>query len=156
MRPQLLFDQTDLKDHRMTEISQLPKNPYSLGLLAHYLSKHPPFDTFEFGPSISTLLHQINNGTHLIASRNDAIVGYIGWLNTTDEIAKDWLENNGNLSHDPSGTSIAVTIFAADRQEDIMRIMRAAKRAKPGRSVYWKRYFQDGRDPAPRRVTVEK
>jgi hypothetical protein len=135
-----------------TEITRLPKNPYSLGLLARYVAATPPFSEFELGPSITTLLHQINDGTHLVATRNDRIVGYLGWLRTTEEIAKGWLDMSGPLKPHPEATAIAVTIFLADEPGDGLRMIRAAKRAEPGLSVYWKRYFTDGRPPSARKV----
>ncbi len=135
-----------------TEITRLAKNPYSLGLLARYVSANPPFNEFEFGPSITTLLHQINNDTHLVATRQDRIVGYLGWLHTSEEIARAWLDKSAPLTPDPAATAIAVTLFLADEPGDVLRMIRAAKRSEPGVSVYWKRYFTDGRPPAPRLV----
>jgi hypothetical protein len=135
-----------------TEITRLSKNPYSLGLLARYVASTPPFSGFELGPSITTLLHQINDGTHLVASREDQIVGYLGWLRTTEEIARGWVELTGPLKPHPDATAIAVTILLAEEPGDVLRLIRAAKRAEPGLSVYWKRYFTDGRPPSARKV----
>ncbi len=135
-----------------TEFTRLHKNPYSLGLLARYVAAAPPFSAFELGPSISTLLHQINDGTHLVATRDDRIIGYLGWLRTTEEIARAWLDNTGPLKPHPDASAIAVTILLADDPGDVLRMIRAAKQAEPGLSVYWKRYFIDGRPPSARKV----
>lgn len=139
-----------------TEITRLAKNPYSLGLIARYVSEQPPFSAFEFGPSILTLLSQIHNDTHLVATRNDGIVGYLGWLHTTEEIAEGWIAGTGKLVAVPGGMAIAVTIFVTDLPRDILPMIKAAKQAEPGRSVYWKRYFADGRPPSARKVEVRR
>jgi hypothetical protein len=136
----------------MLEITRLAKNPYSLGILARYLANAKPFSELEFGPTILSVLHQINDETHLVATRDDRIVGYLGWLRAKDDVARAWLEHGGRLEPDAQGDAIAVTIFLADRPDDILPIFKAAKRAAPGKSVYWKRYFSDGRAPSPRQV----
>lgn len=136
----------------MLEITQLPKNPYSLGILARFLAGTKPFSDLEFGPTVLSILHQINDGTHLIATRNDRIVGYLGWLRANEDVARAWLEEGDRLAPDPDGNAVAVTIFFAENTDDILPIFKAAKRAEPGRSVYWKRYFTDGRAPSPRKV----
>lgn len=134
------------------EITQLPRNPYALGLVARFLADHMPFAELNFGPTIKSLIYQIDEATHLIATREDRIVGYLGWLRTNDELARDWLENDARLRPDREGGAVAVTIFATLDPVDIMRMIRAAKKMAPGASVYWKRYFTDGRPPAPRQV----
>jgi len=48
-----------------------------------------------------------------------------------------------------------VTLFVAERPADILPMLRAAKGMEPGKPVYWKRYFPDGRPPSPRRVLVQ-
>lgn len=138
------------------QITRLAKNPYSLGLIARYVSEQAPFSAFEFGASILTLLNQIHHETHLVLTRNDGIVGYVGWLRTNQDIAESWIAGTGKLGPVPDGPAIAVTIFVTDAPEDSLRMIRAAKRAEPGRSVYWKRYFTDGRAPSPRKVEVQR
>jgi hypothetical protein len=137
------------------EITQLARNPYSLGLITRYLSDHRPFADFDFGATIHALMFQIQQGTHLIATRNDAIVGYLGWLRVDPDIALAWAAGKARLVAHPDGASVAVTIFVADDPRDILPMIRAAKRAEPGRSVYWKRYFSDNRTPHARAVLTD-
>jgi hypothetical protein len=136
------------------QITQLPRNPYALGLIVHYLGDRRPFADFEFGSTTSALMFQLHQGTHLIATRNDKIVGYLGWLRVDPEIAEAWLNGETRLFAREDGAAVVVTIFATDDPRDIRPMIRAAKRAEPGRSVYWKRYFGQGRAPDPRSVLV--
>jgi hypothetical protein len=117
-----------------TQITQLARNPYSLGIVARYISEIKLFAHFEFGPTLSSLMHQINDGTHLIVEGNDRICGYLGWVRTTKDIAEDWLNNHGPLWKVVGGDAIVVTIFHAQDRGDILRMIRAAK--KDGARVF--------------------
>ena len=127
-------------------ISRLPKNPYSLALASQLLANVQLFTQFEFGPTVKTLFHQIHNGTHLIAEKNDSIVGYLGWLRTTDEIARNWIEKGGQLKQQADGKAVAVTIFYAIDPKDIIRMIKAAKKVRTTRyrqSVARRRGYQN-------------
>ena len=65
----------------MANITQLARNPYSLGIAVRYLARIAPFSKFEFGPSVSSLIHQINDGTHLIVVSVVRVFGTKGGLN---------------------------------------------------------------------------
>lgn len=135
-------------------ITQLARNPYSLGMAARFLAGHQPFAAMEFGLTVQALMFQIHEGTHLIASRADKMVGYLGWQRVDVAGAQAWLEGQGRLVATRDGAAIAVTLFATEEPADILPMIRAAKRLEPGKSVFWKRYFSDGRAPSPRQVTV--
>lgn len=141
----------------MTElaITQLGQNPYALGIAARFIAQYHPFAGLEFGPTIQSLIFQISEGTHVIASRNDIMVGYLGWLRVDTRVAEEWQAGVDRLVAKPDGDAIAVTLLAADFSQDILPMLKAAKRAEPGKSVYWKRYFADGRKPHSRRVLKE-
>ncbi len=134
------------------EITQLPRNPYSLGMIVRYVAEAKPFADFEFGATVHALMFQIHQGTHLIATRNDGIAGYLGWLRVSGRNAEAWLAGAEPLQAIAEGDAVVVTTFVVDRQADILPMIRAAKRLEPGRSVYWKRYFGDGRGPQVRAV----
>ena len=139
---------------REAEITQLGRNPYSLGIAARFMSEHRPFTDLEFGPTVQALMFQLHEGTHLVATRDDALVGYLGWLRVDPEGAEAWAAGEGRLMAKPDGTAIAVTLFATLYTEDILPMIKAAKRMEPGKSVFWRRYFTDGRRPHARRVLV--
>ena len=106
------------------EISELPKNPYSFGLIARFLSIHKPFSEFEFGSISKSILFQIQNDSHVVAIKNDQVVGYLGWLRTTEEIARAWQAELKPLSPAENPTALAVTILAVNDSSFIMPIIR--------------------------------
>lgn len=136
-------------------ITQLARNPYSLGIAARYFSEVELFRHFEFGPTVSSLLHQINDGTHLIVEREDRMCGYLGWIRTSQERAEAWMSGNGQLGRIEGGSAIAVTMFHVQQESDILALIKAAKKLEPGLSVYWKRFYENGREPSLRAVKVK-
>jgi hypothetical protein len=138
------------------EITQLGKNPYALGIAARFVAQYQPFAALEFGPTIQSLMFQISEGTHLIASRDDIMVGYLGWLRVDAAVAQGWQSGTARLLAKADGDAIAVTLLASDYKEDMLPMIKAAKRMEPGKSVFWKRYYSDGRKPNPRRVLKDQ
>jgi hypothetical protein len=125
----------------------------ALGLLTDFVSRFPPFDDFEFGMMIKTLKYQLESGNHIVASIDDKIVGYLGWIRTTKAIAEAWQNEDAPLNPAFEGpTAVAVTVLAVEKPTFILPLIRNAKMANPGYSVYWKRYAPDGRLLAKRRV----
>ena len=144
----------------LVEYTTFQPSSRSLGSLAAFVSQHAPFTQYEFGPVMKTLLYQLQHCTHAVAMARDPVTGelaqmvsYVGWVKTTDNVARAWLEKEGRLtmSHD-NHDAVAVTILATDDPASVMGLIRHAKRMNVGKSVYWKRYFMDGRAPHPRRV----
>ncbi len=144
----------------LVEYTTFKPSSRSLGSLAAFVSQHAPFTHYEFGPVMKTLLYQLEHRTHAVAMARDPVTGeladmvsYVGWIRTSDEIARNWTENDGRLSmsrgeHD----AIAVTILATDDPASVMGLIKHAKKMNVGKSVYWKRYFMDGRAPHSRKV----
>ncbi len=136
----------------------------SLGSVAAFVSQFEPFTTYEFGPMMKSLMYQLEHGTHAVTMIGDPMTGkvdqmaaYVGWIKTSKEIAEDWLERDGrlSLSSDDDG-AIAVTILAAQNPSGILGLIKHAKRINVGKSVYWKRYFTDGREPMHRSVVKKQ
>ncbi len=144
----------------LVEYTTFQPSSRSLGSLAAFVSRHAPFTNYEFGPVVKTLLYQLEHRTHAVAMARDPVTGeldrmisYVGWVRTTDDVARAWLDTDSRLTmctanHD----AVAVTILATDDPASVLGLIRHAKCMNVGKSVYWKRYFMDGRSPSPRRV----
>jgi len=99
------------------------------------------------------LLYQLETSSHLIAGLDDRIVGYLGWIQTTCDIAEAWLKRDAQLQ--PAFDNIdavAVTVLATDDRKYVLPLIKHAKTLNPGCSVFWKRHFIDGRLAAKRAV----
>lgn len=145
-------DKSPVMDTTLPAISQLSRTPQALGLVVKFVSAHSPFSSFDFGPTVQTLLMQIETGCHLVAVRNDLICGYLGWMHTQESVARAWVEEGAPLKADSSGDAVVVTILTVQDKADIAPLIRAAREREPNASVYWKRYFSDGRPASGRKV----
>jgi hypothetical protein len=134
-------------------IASFPSTPTSLGLLCNFVSRFPPFDNFEFKQMTTTLRFQLETQCNLVAGFDDEIVGYLGWILTTEAIAEAWVNSGGPLTalvENPSAA--AVTVLATTDSKYVLPLIKRAKVLNPDLPVYWKRQFADGKQPAKRRV----
>ena len=132
---------------------RIPNSPYGLGMLCEFVSRFPPFNDYEFGALVQTLLYQLETGSHMIAGRDDRIVGYLGWICTTREIAEAWIKMDAKLEHVPDKIdAVAVTVLCTEDARYILPLIKHAKTLNKGHSVYWKRHFIDGRVSKKRTV----
>jgi hypothetical protein len=135
---------------------RIPYSPFSLGLVANFVSLWPPFDHYEFGIMMTSLRYQLEHQTHVAADLDDRLVAYLGWLKTSRTIAEAWLKDDGALKPATfDADAVAVTILATQSAEHILPMLREAKRVSGGVPVYWKRYYVDGR-PTMKRAVVKK
>lgn len=127
----------------LVEYTTFQPSSKSLGSLAAFVSMHAPFTKYEFGPVMKTLLYQLQHCTHAVAMARDPVTGeldqmvsYVGWVRTTDEVARAWLENEGRLTMSQDNhDAIAVTILATDDPASVMGLIKHAKRMNVGKSV---------------------
>ena len=137
------------------ELRELPDSPYSLGIVLRFLADHAPFSDFEFGATTKSVLFQMRSNSYFVCVQNDQVAGYLGWIRTSEEKGRAWLEEGAPLTADPEASAIAVTIFAVNDKRFIRPMIRYAKKREPGLTVLWKRYYQDGRAPTAKIVEVE-
>jgi hypothetical protein len=137
----------------MLTVAAFPNTPMSLGLICDFVSRFPPFDSFEFKHMTVTLRFQLESQCHLVAGDEDEIVGYLGWIPTSVAIAEAWISDQGPLVAAADEVSaIAITVLVTSDSKYILPLVRHAKAAQPGLPVYWKRQFGDGKGSQKRYV----
>ena len=137
----------------MLTVASFPSTPLSLGLLCNFVSRFPPFDAFEFKHMTTTLRFQLETQCNLVAGDDDEIVGYLGWIRTTEAIAEAWVDNRGPLTAAVEHASaVAVTVLVTSNPKYILPLIRRAKVLHPDLPVYWKRQFAGGKQPTKRSV----
>lgn len=137
----------------MFTIASFPSTPLSLGLLCDFVSGFPPFDAFEFKQMTTTLRFQLETNCHLVAGDDDEIVGYLGWILTSEGIAEAWMNNQGALTAVAENASAAVvTVIVASNPKYLLPLIRRSKVLNPDLPVYWKRQFAGGKRPVKRSV----
>jgi hypothetical protein len=101
----------------------------------------------------TTLRFQLETQCNLVVGSDDEIVGYLGWILTSEAIAEAWVNSSGPLTalvENPSAA--AVTVLATTDSKYVLPLIKRAKALNPDLPVYWKRQFADGKQPANRRV----
>jgi hypothetical protein len=133
-------------------ISRVPSNPVSFALVCNFVARYPPFDNFEFGLMVKSLRFQLEQQTHLVGSIDDRVVAYLGWIQTSREMAEAWASSEGPLHPQLNGDSVAVTVMATQSSAHILPLIKEAKRVASDKSVFWKRDFSGARGSVKRAV----
>jgi hemolysin-activating ACP:hemolysin acyltransferase len=127
-----------------------PQNPYvALGLAVNYLMTKPAFAALRFGEWSRILVGQINRKhfTFAVDGRNQ-IQGFMGWAVTSRDNAEAWLEGRRALSFEDSldGDCVVFNAWAASTPRVSWLLLGEARKIIAGKStVYFKRYYKDGR-----------
>ncbi len=130
------------------EFTTLGPNPYSLGMVTEFVSRFKPFMDFGLGASVNAIGYQLHNGSHLIAADKDTIVGYLGWVQTTEDVAMDWLRFGGLLTPSLQGDVQVITMLAAVDKATVRPLLHSARKRSGLRAVFWQRTYDDGRPAA--------
>lgn len=137
------------------QIVQLAGTFEAFGMVIDFLSRTPPFADFETRTVANAVRHQLGDGQHLAAMAGTRMVGYAGWMLTTEEIARAWAEARGELRRVPAerATAAALTIVAVTDPAVTRRLIRGARTLNPGKRAYFKRGTEGGPQP-PRKASV--
>ncbi len=127
----------------------------AFGMVVDFLADSMPFGTFELSEIAPVLRTQLRAGHNLAALKGDVMVGYAGWLLTTESIGTEWMENRAILIAMTAAESdaAALTIFASDDRGATTRLIRGARELNTGRRVFFKRGY-DGQMKPGRKSTV--
>jgi hypothetical protein len=120
---------------------RLPPSYGSLSFIMEFIVAAPEFGGMQSRVLFPALKVQIQHGYHVAAYRNQKLVGYCGWLNTTEEIARQWLKNEGKLHGVPASSSnaVALTIVRIIDREAVLPIIRSCRQLNGERRVFFKR-----------------
>jgi hypothetical protein len=136
-----------VENQKEYKLRTLPPSYTSLGVLIDFLCRKPPYTNFDFGNFTRALRRQIANGDHVCAIKGSRLVGYCGWLGTTDMIAESWLRGEGRLTGVASRASnaLAITVVAVEDPELMLPLARQVRTRNPNQRMYFKRTYADPR-----------
>jgi hemolysin-activating ACP:hemolysin acyltransferase len=137
-----------------------PSSPtVALGLAVNYLMTKPAFAALRFGEWSRILVGQINRKHFTFAvDGSNRIQGFMGWAVTSRDKAEAWLEGRRALSFEDSldGDCVIFNAWAASTPKVNLLLLREARTIIAGKStVYFKRYYKDGR-VRPTRLRVNE
>ena len=127
----------------------------AFGLVLDFLSRTPPFGDYDLKTLSEAIRRQLHLGHHLVALRERSIVGYAGWLLTTEEVGEAWLEGRGRLAPvapEYSNAAALTTVAVSDRAA-VMPLVRGARDRNPNMRAFFKR---DGEHGARKSVVLNR
>jgi hemolysin-activating ACP:hemolysin acyltransferase len=127
-----------------------PDNPFvALGLAVNHMMTKPAFAALRFGDWSRILVGQINRKHYYFAiGQKNQVEGFLGWAVTTREKAEAWVEMRESVLYQDSfeGDSILINAWAANSREvNRFLVDTARKLFKDYDTLYFKRYYKDGR-----------
>jgi hypothetical protein len=128
------------------EIRKFLPSYESFGLVIGYLTAVEPFSQFRAGTLAKAVRHQLGQGNHVCAYREDRLIGYCGWLHITVEMGERWLQHQGELTPVPEkdADAAALTVVRVDEPSLMLPIIRETRRLNKGRRVFFRRDYDDG------------
>lgn len=120
----------------------LPANLESFGAAVDFLSRFEPFSTTQLGSFVRAVRRQILKREHVVALDGEKIVGYAGWLPTTEAAAVAWVTNGGDLRPaDREADAAALTTVAVGNPKVTLGLMRACRELNPGLRIFFRRSY---------------
>jgi cytochrome P450 len=122
----------------------MPASIEAFGLAVDFLSRFEPFSVDPVGPFTRAVRQQVLRQQHLAAFDGERLVGYAGWLPTTQRAAQAWLQSEGELRPaDGNADAVALTIVAVEDKAVTLGLIRGARNLNPGLKVFFKRNYTD-------------
>jgi hypothetical protein len=125
---------------------RLPPSYGALSFIMEFLVATDEFGDMHARTLFAGLKTQIQRGYHVAAYRNKKLVGYCGWLHTTEEIAQRWLKNEGKLQEAPAASSdaVALTFVRFTDRDAVWPAIRRCRQLNGERRVFFKREPRGG------------
>lgn len=119
----------------------------ALGLAVELLRSRPPFTRFRFGKFASVIKGQIRRGHYLFTFRGNQPVGYMGWAECSENIARAWMEEGYNPTYKEctSGDTCVLITFVSPTKSVTFHQIRQSRLLYPDRPIYFMREYKDGR-----------
>jgi hypothetical protein len=113
----------------------------SIGVVLEFILAAQPFESMQAKVLYSAVKEQIAGGYHVAAFRSGKLIGYFGWLNTTEAIARKWMTGQGKLVSVARAESnaVALTVVRAIDSQAILPGIRKCRELNAGRRVFFKR-----------------
>jgi hypothetical protein len=121
----------------------LPADYRALGIILEFVASRGPFADYKAKDMVAAIKGQVATGCHVCAFRDNALVGYCGWLPITRETGKLWLQGKAGLSPAPVDQSdaAALTIVCSEDAHVLRGLIGVCRDLGKGRRIFFKRVY---------------
>ena len=133
-----------MPDTNQFDLMLLRHSYEAFGMVIDLLSRNLPFAKFEVGDLGAAVRLQLQLEHHVGAISEGKLVGYLGWLATSQTVAEAWVAGEGPLTTDSSGNSVALTMVVGTHSKVIRALISNARQRNVGKRVYFKRASSQG------------
>jgi hypothetical protein len=122
--------------------------PALFAAVVDLVARHRPFADYPFGVLVARLKRQLQQGSAVVALRQDRAIAYFGGVQMRERDAQAWWEDRGASLPEPDwehGTAMVVTIVVSDQPKLLRPMARSFASFYPEHRGYWKRIYSDGR-----------
>ena len=116
-------------------VCRLKPNAETFGAVIDFLARVKPFSEFRAGALTSAVRDQLLLQHHICAMRGPTLIGYCGWLLTSQEIGERWLHEQGSLDPvaDDRADAGALTIVRAEDPKVLRKLIVPSGHHQTGR-----------------------
>lgn len=131
-------------DSKEISIIVLAPSYEAFGMAIDFLARSDPFGSFEADTLANVVINQLKSGHNLAAIKDGEMIGYAGWLLTTEELGEEWTEGRAILRplKNEKANAAALTVFSSGDAGATMRLIRGAREINKGVRVFFKRGYE--------------
>ena len=128
----------------------------AFGMIIEYLSETDVFRTFDLSAICDVVRRQLADGHNLAAFDGKRVLGYAGWLHTTEQVGSEWVENRAILKplKPADSDAVALTVFAVSDKAITARLIRGARELNKGKRVFFKRGYDGVMRPGRKQAVL--
>ncbi len=130
----------------------------AVGIVLDYVADTKPFSRFGCAVLVNAIKDQLRTGHNLYAYRGTKLLGYVGWLLTSEAVGQHWVETETGLRPvaDDVADAGALTIVRADERQVLYTLVRTARNLNPGKRVFFLREYAGSARGAARRSVINR
>lgn len=121
------------------QIKRLVPSMETLGLVATFLARSPPFSDMKAGTLIAAIQLQLSSGCHLCAIEDGMLAGYLGWLPITADVGDRWVRGEERLTPTDHPNAVALTIISTLSNGGTRALIREGRTLIPNLRVFFRR-----------------
>ena len=131
--------------HQTGALVRLRAGPEAFGMVLDLLSRTAPFRYYDLDQVAAAIRMQLQQQCHVAALQDGQLIGYMGWMLTSEAIARLWATDAGPLKPVPQAEAdaVCVTILASPNSRVLRKLVGLGRTQYATVPVFFKRQSGD-------------